>query len=188
MRIELMAAVLTCAVASPAGAVTVLPISPIAETFEGFAVGDQVALPWVTGFPLLQSAVGTVVDLGDGHGKVLRLPSVTASLGTVSSFFVEASLVSGNERQFLTIDFDELFKADKPSVRTPILDVWGRGALYSWNVRKVYATSYIDNVTFSVASAYVPEPATWALMILGFGAIGGAMRRRQSVPAKVRFA
>jgi hypothetical protein len=34
----------------------------------------------------------------------------------------------------------------------------------------------------------VPEPATWALMILGFGAIGGAMRRRQSVAAKVRFA
>lgn len=26
----------------------------------------------------------------------------------------------------------------------------------------------------------VPEPATWALMILGFGAIGGAMRRRPS--------
>lgn len=26
--------------------------------------------------------------------------------------------------------------------------------------------------------AAVPEPATWAMMILGFGAIGGAMRRR----------
>jgi hypothetical protein len=26
----------------------------------------------------------------------------------------------------------------------------------------------------------VPEPATWALMILGFGAVGGAMRRRRS--------
>jgi hypothetical protein len=25
----------------------------------------------------------------------------------------------------------------------------------------------------------VPEPATWAMMLLGFGAIGGAMRRRQ---------
>lgn len=34
----------------------------------------------------------------------------------------------------------------------------------------------------------VPEPATWAFMILGFGAVGGAMRRRQSVAATVRFA
>ena len=32
----------------------------------------------------------------------------------------------------------------------------------------------------------VPEPATWALMILGFGAIGGALRRRTSMT--VRYA
>lgn len=34
----------------------------------------------------------------------------------------------------------------------------------------------------------VPEPATWAMMILGFGMIGGAMRRRSRQEAKVRFA
>ena len=32
-----------------------------------------------------------------------------------------------------------------------------------------------DNFTASLGAA-VPEPATWGLMILGFGAIGGAMR------------
>lgn len=40
----------------------------------------------------------------------------------------------------------------------------------------------------SLSLAGVPEPATWGLMILGFGAVGGAMRRRQSVAAKVRLA
>jgi hypothetical protein len=45
--------------------------------------------------------------------------------------------------------------------------------------------SYTGDFTLS---AGVPEPATWGLMILGFGAVGGAMRRRQSVAAKVRFA
>lgn len=34
----------------------------------------------------------------------------------------------------------------------------------------------LDNVSVSLSA--VPEPATWALMIMGFGAIGGAMRRR----------
>jgi hypothetical protein len=36
-------------------------------------------------------------------------------------------------------------------------------------------------------SAAVPEPATWAMMILGFGIIGGALRRR-SHPAAARMA
>ena len=35
----------------------------------------------------------------------------------------------------------------------------------------------IDDVTFTVAGA-VPEPATWGMMILGFGAIGGVLRRK----------
>ncbi len=35
----------------------------------------------------------------------------------------------------------------------------------------------IDNVALRSA---VPEPATWAMMILGFGLVGGAMRRRRS--------
>ena len=33
----------------------------------------------------------------------------------------------------------------------------------------------------------VPEPATWAMMILGFGLIGGVMRRRRSPTAKLRI-
>ncbi len=33
----------------------------------------------------------------------------------------------------------------------------------------------------------VPEPATWAMMILGFGLVGGAMRRRR-VTAAINFA
>lgn len=34
----------------------------------------------------------------------------------------------------------------------------------------------------------VPEPATWALMLAGFGLIGAALRRRQRRHAKVAFA
>lgn len=31
-----------------------------------------------------------------------------------------------------------------------------------------------------VSVAAVPEPATWAMMIFGFGLVGAAMRRRRS--------
>lgn len=37
-------------------------------------------------------------------------------------------------------------------------------------------------------AAAVPEPATWAMMLLGFGAIGFGMRRRRSDMLRVRFA
>ena len=43
-------------------------------------------------------------------------------------------------------------------------------------------------LTPSAVSAAVPEPATWGLMILGFGAVGFAMRRRAKVRTNVRFA
>lgn len=44
---------------------------------------------------------------------------------------------------------------------------------------------YADNFTFDSAAA-VPEPATWAFMIVGFGAVGASLRagrRKQASPA-----
>ncbi|MEO6091573.1 MAG: FxDxF family PEP-CTERM protein [Novosphingobium sp.] len=46
--------------------------------------------------------------------------------------------------------------------------------------------SYGGNATFDPAA--VPEPATWAMMLLGMGAIGVGMRRRRGETARVRFA
>lgn len=50
--------------------------------------------------------------------------------------------------------------------------------------------SFGGNISFAPAGGVVPEPATWALMILGFGLVGGMMRRRAGSPANVnvRFA
>lgn len=40
--------------------------------------------------------------------------------------------------------------------------------------------------TFSAPGA-VPEPSTWAMMILGFGAVGGVLRRRRKVSVRYAF-
>jgi hypothetical protein len=47
----------------------------------------------------------------------------------------------------------------------------------------VAVTNGVDvlNYTAGVSIAAVPEPATWAMFIGGFGLIGGAMRRRRKV-------
>ncbi|MCW6535240.1 PEPxxWA-CTERM sorting domain-containing protein [Sphingomonas lycopersici] len=37
---------------------------------------------------------------------------------------------------------------------------------------------------FTLNAASVPEPSTWAMMIIGFGAVAGTMRvRRKTAPA-----
>ena len=43
------------------------------------------------------------------------------------------------------------------------------------------------NFTATITSAAVPEPSTWAMLILGFGVIGGAMRIRQARRGTMRF-
>jgi hypothetical protein len=54
------------------------------------------------------------------------------------------------------------------------------------NFESFGAGSYGGNLTFTpTATAVVPEPATWAMMFLGFGLVGAGMRRRRSM---VRFA
>lgn len=46
----------------------------------------------------------------------------------------------------------------------------------------------IGSAAGSAVSSPVPEPDTWALMLLGFGAVGFAMRRRKAKVSQVRLA
>ncbi len=48
----------------------------------------------------------------------------------------------------------------------------------------------IDNFRFGTAAitAGVPEPTTWAMMLMGFGAMGFAMRRRKGVASLIQTA
>lgn len=59
----------------------------------------------------------------------------------------------------------------------------------------LYVGSYLytigsERITLNIgqAAAAVPEPATWALMLAGFGLIGFAARRRQNVKATMNVA
>ncbi len=73
--------------------------------------------------------------------------------------------------------------------------VTGSGTFYGF----AYTTDNILNsigfenvadtaITATTATGAVPEPASWALMIAGFGLVGRAMRRRTAVRTTVRYA
>lgn len=61
------------------------------------------------------------------------------------------------------------------------------GTAYSIDFGGTAGRTGFDNITFgSDVPNAVPEPGTWAMMLLGFGAIGFAMRRRM-VPRRRQF-
>ncbi len=47
------------------------------------------------------------------------------------------------------------------------------------NVNFSFAGGRENNFNFEVAAAAVPEPGTWAMMLVGFGMIGGTARYRR---------
>jgi hypothetical protein len=70
-----------------------------------------------------------------------------------------------------------------PSLRYDLTsNVSGGTVLYADEVNR---RAIIAFETFAETPAAVPEPATWAMMIAGFGLVGGAMRRRN---VKVSYA
>jgi PEP-CTERM motif len=50
----------------------------------------------------------------------------------------------------------------------------------SFSFRQDPAFFRLDNISVTALNGAVPEPATWAMMLLGFGMVGGSMRRRTS--------
>jgi hypothetical protein len=62
---------------------------------------------------------------------------------------------------------------------------FGGGAIYGAAVTD--GETVLDYTENPVALAAVPEPATWALMLAGFGLVGAAMRRRHAARVVVSF-
>lgn len=64
------------------------------------------------------------------------------------------------------------------------------GTAMSANFNGTAGQTGFDNITIGSAQAggAVPEPATWAMMLIGFGAVGYAMRRRPRVATTVSYA
>ena len=92
--------------------------------------------------------------------------------GSVNGSFVAAitGSVSGDNTGGIFINFDN----------TPQLFTYAGGAFTLMvNDLGVSASGVATPITGIINAVPVPEPATWALMLLGFGGIGMAVRRRR---------
>ena len=64
-------------------------------------------------------------------------------------------------------------------------NVWKADSSYTLSVLK--SDSAQDQLIFSKAAAAVPEPATWAMMLVGFGGMGAMLRRKRPAGGLVKI-
>lgn len=91
----------------------------------------------------------------------------------------------------LVFTFTDAFGTSEVTVYTDGVDgletlVFNKTSLLSFSYMSTTKNMQIDNVVVNASTPVmpgVPEPATWAMLIAGFGLVGAAMRRRQAVTA-----
>lgn len=96
------------------------------------------------------------------------------------------SLISGSQYRVVALNGSDLYNittGTPNSVNSSI--TWDRyGYCSSATLQKCdqhtgTERTWMANLQFSSVDNAVPEPATWAMMLLGFGFVGGAMRARR---------
>lgn len=194
---SILTAVIALASASNASALNFIPgagdLDPSPTSTASFAVsGNIFSGPISAQIGRSGLAAGTATDtfsfiipqFGVGGGSI----TTTIAGGIIGS--------DSTDLDFLAVDFSN--DGGTTWITVPKSPVGGAesAALFNipiisgnWNILRVeYLSrgdgSYGGNLTFRPT---VPEPATWALMMLGFGAIGFAMRRRKQ-EVRVRYA
>jgi outer membrane protein assembly factor BamB len=124
---------------------------------------------------------GNVMDLAfDSHGTLYGIGNGLYSIDTSTGAGTQiAGTVGDGCMMGMTIKADEGYVTDYCS---------GDGALYKMSLTDGSLTSIGSTftnspmaLTYEGVAGSVPEPASWALMIGGFGMVGAAMRRRRSV-------
>ncbi len=157
----------------------------------------------LSGFIL--TLAGSTVGVGEGQSgysgtlpndptHYLTIPHNTSAtlfslIGLTNFSFYMGSADTYNQVRFIGTNYDETLNggAFTGGYVGQSWD-WGRRVNFDFGgatVNQVILSSSgnsfeVDNFAGSIG--VVPEPATWAMMIMGFGAVGAVIRRRRLVP------
>jgi hypothetical protein len=176
----------TAMVSTLAGLTAAAPAS--AELLQFTLTGPYEAVWFIDSNPTPNSVGSDSFVLQDVVGNYSQIPGNTGTVYSLADFefynadfdggFYASNFYDGND--LLTADGAQLFSG---AVAAPTFTS-GSYTLTDYSDRSITYNLTIG----SAALPAVPEPASWALMILGFGVIGGTMRYRRSAKPNVRFA
>jgi hypothetical protein len=166
------AAASACVVGNPTG-----PLSLDANSPNTFITGDasNPTSPVLSGSPLFNGPIAILFDVDQfGVGFDGGFFNAAGSTG-ITAFARDGTLLGTVTNTGTGIEFLGLVSTNpSQGIAGVFLDLVGAEP----------AGFAIDNVRFGVRGQVeppgIPEPATWAMLIMGFGGVGAVMRRRRS--------
>lgn len=131
-------------------------------------------------------ATGVNVDISL-FGKTpdnLALFSFTPSGDPSGELVVDWTVLNGTKIKYVTIKAANEFKVYEYLGLGAISGQVSTAGMLTPNLRN---QPDISHISFWTAGVAVPEPSAWALMILGFGAVGGALRASRKQRTALRY-
>lgn len=128
------------------------------------------------------------LQLLDLSGNVLQSQSVAAS-SSVSTIALNWNLTAGTSYRLMQTTRDNSRWTQFAPQANADLAITVPGVFYdraySTKAYEVFPSAWVafTNLTTSAASAPVPEPMSWAMMLSGFALVGGALRSRRTRPS-----
>lgn len=174
-------------------ALSVLTIAPAAQ-----AATHMIGPITATASGDMGSPANTVLTVALGAGaRITNIRYAMTMTASGDTYLNELAILFGDSENYLvrfrpardtedsgTVDLTgtadlvdmgmDFFLPEDGVFRLEFIDTYNAGAVPA---RGLWTDTSFE-VTYDAASAGVPEPSSWALMILGFGALGGRMRRR----------
>lgn len=143
-----------------------------ASTGNGFFGAGTTANPWLS----TNTATDSII-----------FSNFSAGVNAIGGNFFDSNFVGAYALGDITLSlFDGLTTTTQTisnATTNSFLGFVSTGGLTSLTVKSVQPGTPIwptvDNLTLGKATAAVPEPATWAMMISGFGLVAYSMRRRR---------
>lgn len=157
----------------------------IEDGFTVSAIGGQVFEGHVFGAPQPSLVVGSV--FGGGSLGVIQVLSLSSF--ALASFDLSAQNGIANYTVDGYLGVNSIYSFGG-SAGSGFSSYGGNAGLIDRLVFTLQPTGTsvnIDNLQFRTSGA-VPEPATWAMLLFGFGAVGGAMRSRRRQKITVSYA
>lgn len=210
MKTYILAGGLTlAAMASPVAAAITVDFSPgagvpagftVFQNFDSLAAGSSLgtnakvyanSVPGTAARPAFGST-GNFASVNTGGSAVFSFAPTNVfgfTLGSLDTFNAVTFLFSGGTTQTLT--GGQLVNGPTAN-GNQVAPATNGFVKYSFTGPALVGATFLSTGTAfefdNLAATAVPEPAAWALMLLGFGAVGGLVRRRAAVTSRIRFA